>query len=336
MKQIFYYRGMSKSAYQNFKKEEHGKRRRNFLLLAISTVLVVTVLIVSLYMTMGRGDRGLVAIESEFGQSESAASSKIKSEPSFVISSNSSSGLKSESNFETQSEPSSETKSGSSSKTESKPSFGSETEPRSETSTESVFIQDELRGDFFEWNRSCDWALRVVNSQNSILNSNPIAIKKYDIIDVDERIYKPLVDMISAARRDGVVLWISSGYRSVETQRVLYEREVKKYYSGGKSLEEAKRLAALVVAPPGTSEHGLGLAIDFNGVRNDFYETGAYQWLSAHSAEYGFVERYPNGKQEVTGIIFEPWHYRYVGVENAQRMKELGMCLEEYVYSLMA
>ena len=90
--------------------------------------------------------------------------------------------------------------------------------------------------------------------------------------------------------------------------------------------------AARHVAKPGTSEHELGLAIDFNSVdEENFKNTAEAKWLAAHCAEYGFVIRYPEDKESVTGIIYEPWHVRYVGTENAKRMTELNMCLEEYV-----
>lgn len=81
----------------------------------------------------------------------------------------------------------------------------------------------------------------------------------------------------------------------------------------------------------GTASITPGLAVDFNDVEDDFRETEAYTWLQEHAAEYGFVERYPKGKESITGIDYEPWHYRYVGKEHAQRMNELNMCLEEYV-----
>ena len=98
-----------------------------------------------------------------------------------------------------------------------------------------------------------------------------------------------------------------------------------------RSIEKAYEDARITIQAPGYSEHHTGLAVDFNDVEDDFRETEAYTWLQEHAAEYGFVERYPKGKESITGIDYEPWHYRYVGKEHAQRMNELNMCLEEYV-----
>ena len=95
--------------------------------------------------------------------------------------------------------------------------------------------------------------------------------------------------------------------------------------------EAAEADARKTIQAPGYSEHHTGLAIDFNEVAYGFAESGAYAWLRAHAAEYGFVERYPEDKAAVTGIDYEPWHYRYVGRTHAVRMQALGLCLEEYI-----
>ncbi len=232
--------------------------------------------------------------------------------------------------------PAASSSSAAASETESE--LASETEPGAESNVESGVESrpgGPLTTDFSEWNKNCDWTMPVVNYQNAMTDDIQVTVGKYDVIDIDERILQPLTDMIAAAGKDGVTLWISSGYRSIETQQVLFDREVQKHLDEGKSQKEAEELAATVVAYPGTSEHNLGLAVDLNGVRNDFYQTETYRWLSEHSAEYGFIERYPDGKQEITGVIFEPWHYRYVGVENAQKIEASGLCLEEYVDALI-
>ena len=98
--------------------------------------------------------------------------------------------------------------------------------------------------------------------------------------------------------------------------------------------EQAESEAEIAVARPGYSEHNTGLAIDFNGVSADFENTKEFQWLQEHGAEYGFIPRYPKGKEGITHIMYEPWHYRYVGVEAAKEIKESGMCLEEYIEKL--
>ena len=95
--------------------------------------------------------------------------------------------------------------------------------------------------------------------------------------------------------------------------------------------EQAEVEAATVIARPWTSEHQLGLAVDFNEVEWWFEDTEQFKWLDAHAHEYGFIMRYPEDKQDKTAVIYEPWHYRYVGIENAKAIKESGLCLEEFV-----
>ena len=95
---------------------------------------------------------------------------------------------------------------------------------------------------------------------------------------------------------------------------------------------EAKARAAMIIMPPGCSEHNLGLAMDIIATDNNFYKTRAYAWLTEHAQDYGFILRYPKEKQHITKVEYEPWHWRYVGVEHAKKIKEWGFCLEEYLY----
>lgn len=127
-------------------------------------------------------------------------------------------------------------------------------------------------------------------------------------------------------------LWAQSTYRSYNTQTKLFDRKIEECEAEGLTREEAEIKASTIVAIPGTSEHNTGLCCDFNTVSSDFADTQMYTWLIEHCYEYGFVERYPQDKQDITGIIWEPWHYRYVGIEAATEMKENGWCLEEYHY----
>lgn len=96
---------------------------------------------------------------------------------------------------------------------------------------------------------------------------------------------------------------------------------------------EAEAVAANSIARPGSSEHSTGLAIDFNGVSEEFDTTPEYRWLMKHAADYGFILRYAEEKESITGIRFEPWHFRYVGSEHAREINRLGLCLEEYAGS---
>lgn len=137
--------------------------------------------------------------------------------------------------------------------------------------------------------------------------------------------------MRDAAKKDGISLWVSSGYRSEERQGELFDREVEAFEKTSGTREEAEAFAEKSVARPGHSEHSTGLAVDLNGVLDSFDNTDAFRWLDAHAQEYGFVLRYPKDKQEITKIKYEPWHYRYVGTRNAEIMKEKNLCLEEYL-----
>lgn len=148
---------------------------------------------------------------------------------------------------------------------------------------------------------------------------------------VDTRIYDQLSAMIRDAGKDGVSIWICSGYRSVKDQEIILNREIELHMNNGMSEEEARELSLRTIARPGYSEHHTGLVVDLNDVDDAFEETETYRWLSEHAEDYGFVQRYRSDKVDITGIDNESWHYRYVGVENAKKMNELNMCLEEYV-----
>ncbi len=138
--------------------------------------------------------------------------------------------------------------------------------------------------------------------------------------------------MKEAAAADGVTLLPISGYRSHEHQLTNYNNSIQNYMSQGYSEEEATRLTRRYYAIPGTSEHEAGLAMDIGSLEETFENTPAFDWLQEHAVEYGFILRYRDGQEEVTGVAYEPWHYRYVGVNHAQKIAELGVqSLEEYV-----
>lgn len=141
--------------------------------------------------------------------------------------------------------------------------------------------------------------------------------------------------MQAAAELEGVSLILQSGYRSVEYQQGLFDQQVEKMIKTGLNEEEAKEQAKTVVAVPGYSEHNTGYAADiltesYRIMDSGFADTDAYAWLVKHAAEYGFIARYPEDKSAITGIIFEPWHWRYVGAENAAAIQASGLCLEEF------
>lgn len=181
-----------------------------------------------------------------------------------------------------------------------------------------------------------EWNLVLANPKVQLPESylqNSTIITAFDV-QMDSRLKEPYEALYRAATADGMNLWISSCYRSQELQAELFQEEIDNNVRSGMTEEQAESEAEIAVARPGYSEHNTGLAIDFNGVSEDFENTKEFQWLQEHGAEYGFILRYPKGKEGITHIMYEPWHYRYVGKEHAEKMKELDMCLEEYLYYL--
>lgn len=142
--------------------------------------------------------------------------------------------------------------------------------------------------------------------------------------------------MAAAAQADGVSLILVAGYQDADTRQAAYEARVQTYRDKRKSEEEAARLAATIQPTANANEHGTGYAADILSADNPqqdtgFAETRAYEWLTAYAAEYGFILRYPQDRQAATGIVFEPWHWRYVGVENALAIRASGLSLEEFI-----
>lgn len=182
-----------------------------------------------------------------------------------------------------------------------------------------------------------DELLTLVNFENTIPKD-----WKVDLVQlnngqsVDRRIYDDLIAMLQAAKSEGLNPLICSSYRTNEKQEQLYQNKVSEYLSQGYSKVELSDKAAFWVARPGTSEHQLGLAVDIVSTKNQRLDrsqenTVEQQWLIQNSWKYGFVLRYPTNKNSITGVGYEPWHYRYVGKEHAKKINELGVCLEEYV-----
>ncbi|MBQ3011196.1 MAG: M15 family metallopeptidase [Oscillospiraceae bacterium] len=148
--------------------------------------------------------------------------------------------------------------------------------------------------------------------------------------------YAELMEMLDDCRGEGLNPEVCSGFRTIAFQQSLYEDKVERVMEEGHVREDAERIAATEVARPGTSEHHTGLAVDL--IDKDYpvldetqEQHPTQQWFMKNSWKYGFVLRYPTGKTDITGIIYEPWHYRYVGVEAAERMHEQDLCLEEYL-----
>ena len=144
------------------------------------------------------------------------------------------------------------------------------------------------------------------------------------------------LSMQAAAAKDGVDVRMQSGYRSVSYQKKLYDDKTQYYRNKGLSEAAAREKAAAIVNPPGCSEHNCGLAADLNSPEHTaldtgFADTAAFRWLCENAEQYGFILRYPKEAESVTGITYEPWHWRYVGAENAALLNQSGLCLEDAV-----
>lgn len=189
-----------------------------------------------------------------------------------------------------------------------------------------------------------DWNLILVNRDNPLPDDFSVELETITgIYKFDTRAASALRSMLDAASADGYPLAIVSAYRTVDRSRELYTNKVAELVGQGYSQTEAEEEAAKWIAPPGTSEHHTGLAVDvvssdyyyyYSDLEQDFESFDEFQWLITHCADYGFVLRYPKDKEDVTNIVYEPWHYRYVGVENAKKMMAENLCLEEYVQTL--
>lgn len=193
-------------------------------------------------------------------------------------------------------------------------------------------VEQDNSYDFSQWNETCSPEQIVINKDNPIAENCVVKTKNCRGKEINVCASEDLESMILDAKKEGIVLWISSGYRDVNYQTKLFNRQIERENSKAViSPEEAAKRAAVVVAKPGTSEHNTGLAVDFNGVEDDFYKTKEYKWLMDNAHKYGFIERYQKKWKNYTGVIYEPWHFRYVGKELAPKVKESGLCLEKYV-----
>lgn len=192
-----------------------------------------------------------------------------------------------------------------------------------------------------------DWNLILLNpdANNKIDKDLNIKMTRFDSQEIDSRAAGAYQKMCDAAKKAGITLYLRSGYRSMETQEKNYNNSVADYIAKGKTTAEAVTLTKQYYTEPGHSEHHTGLACDIitpqyhqqvYELDERFMKTDAYQWLVANSADYGFVLRYPQDKVAITKINFEPWHYRYVGVDHAKFMKKHNLCLEEYIELLKA
>ncbi len=184
----------------------------------------------------------------------------------------------------------------------------------------------------------------IINGYLSLLNKDYILKDELELElvgvggghQLEERAAQTIKQMIADARKEGMHINITSSYRTYMKQVNLFKNKIARLEAEGYSHKEAVREAGKVVAIPGTSEHQLGLTVDFmtgsyrkldEGIR----DTKEYHWVEEHAWEYGYIIRYPSGKSGITGIISEPWHLRYVGIPAAKLITEQGICLEEFL-----
>lgn len=179
-----------------------------------------------------------------------------------------------------------------------------------------------------------DWKLVVVNFTREFSRNHETEVSY--VLDsgtrLDKRVTPYYVKMYRAAKRDGITLTPYSGYRSYIHQEWNYNNLTNVYMNQyGLSRKAATKKAAEVILPPGTSEHNLGLAMDICNTLDSFAYSKEYAWLMKNAQNYGFILRYPKDKQNVTGVTYEPWHWRFVGIQNARLIKKSGLCLEEWL-----
>lgn len=182
--------------------------------------------------------------------------------------------------------------------------------------------------------------LLLINGKNPLPNKESYAQNlttidaKYlcgQLNQLDKDVLPYATALMDAAWAEGIDIRVKSPYRSYETQERLYNNEVNKWLGKGMGQAEAEDKAATIVARPGTSEHHCGFAIDFNETNTSFEKSNAYCWMLENAADYGFILRYPEDKQDITAVIYEPWHWRFVGIDIAKEITLKNICLEEYI-----
>lgn len=207
------------------------------------------------------------------------------------------------------------------------------------TATQEETVEPDEEVDIAMFDRK-DWKIMLINKQHPIPEDYEFTLATIKgSMKCDERIIPELQQMMQEAKTDGVTLVIRSPYRDYERQIYLFNRKIKGYMKKKMSYLESYRTTAQAVTIPGASEHQAGLALDitsdsYSTLTQGFADTQAGQWLAEHSYEYGFILRYPEGKEDITGISFEPWHFRYVGKTAAKYMYDHDLTLEEFTVLL--
>lgn len=205
------------------------------------------------------------------------------------------------------------------------------TQPSSEPSASAVAAKT---AQIFSVTDPDNWYLAIINTDHPLpdeyVPTLSAAIETSNV-QIDARISSYYSQMYNAAKQDGCILTPYSAYHTYSLQESTYSRKVNYYINQGLSSEQAKEKASQSVLPAGCSEHNAGLSVDIVSASTDFANTKEYLWLCENAQDYGFILRYPENKTDITGVNFEPWHWRYVGTEAAKEMKKSGQCLEEHL-----
>lgn len=295
------------------------KNRQNIIIFVLSAAIVAVALftVVTVAVTRGRGNEPTVISGTTASQTQETSSERDTSETA---------ENKSEPVIENNITTQSETASVSSVETTEKTTAGESSAPQKSESGRIVIDTSKVQ-----------WNLIVVSLSREIPEGyRPEVVEVVNSgHDLDKRVAPYYEEMYYAAKKDGAILTPFSGNRSYERQRINYNALTETYMARyGIGREEAQKRAATVILPPGTSEHNIGIAMDICNTYDTFADSKEYAWLTENAYKYGFILRYPEGKEDITGVVFEPWHWRYVGVEYAKKIRDSGLCLEEYLDSV--
>ena len=209
-----------------------------------------------------------------------------------------------------------------------------ENKPQSNTSIPSSTLTPNLAETETSNTAKTENVLILVNKDNKLPDDYKVNLTTIESVKVASILIDDLNEMRNAAEKDNYYILINTGYRTVAEQERIFNDTVSNYVNQGNSRNIAEERARQATAPPGYSEHHTGLAIDFtmNGTYDQRLEM--WDWLSKNANKYGFILRYPENKEHITGYTFEPWHYRYVGKEHAKSIYDNGLLFEEYLLSL--